>query len=83
MYTSEAHLSGKGNDDGETSSLLDALSAPPEIVLECRAKLQHAKLGARRVEQDLMAIRSRIESAGSFELRDESSALRLYAYWCL
>lgn len=42
--------------------------------------IDNRKLGTRQVEQDLVAIRSRITSVGRFELRDESSGLRLYAY---
>jgi hypothetical protein len=38
------------------------------------------KAGTREVEQDLASIRSRIESVGVLELRDEHPGLRLYAY---
>jgi hypothetical protein len=117
--------------------LLDALSAEPDVVIECRAKLvwsdalhpfriagasyrfnyyddamesmiagpsigwhrykeiewiefparagilvdeNNRKAGPREVEQDLAAIRSRIESVGVLDLRDEPPGLRLYAY---
>jgi hypothetical protein len=38
------------------------------------------KLGTQTIEQDLRNIRARINAVGSFELRDEPSGLRLYAY---
>jgi hypothetical protein len=38
------------------------------------------KAGTRLLEQDLSAIRSRIEGVGTFDLRNEPTGLRLYAY---
>ncbi len=108
--------------------LLDALTAPPDIVVQCKAKLvwddevrsfrlagaqygfdyyDHAVEGLisgsprgwyqyREIEwialpriatlhdapaeQELSAIRARIEGAGKFELSEDPDALRLYAY---
>lgn len=40
----------------------------------------NATLGMRLVPQDLSAIRSRLDRVGTFDLRDEPSGLRLYAY---
>lgn len=124
-------------NDTKWVRLLDALTAPPELVLQCAAKLvwsetpcsfrvagatfeidyyqnavegllcgpssgwyrykelewlefprlaavtldpNNLKLGTRTVEQDLAGIRARINAAGSFEVRDSPSGLRLYAY---
>lgn len=44
------------------------------------ADIDNRKRGTRQIEQDLAAIRTRITSVGHFELRDEYSCLRLYAY---
>ena len=108
--------------------LLDALTAPPDIVVQCKTKLvwddtlrSFRLTGARyhfdyydqavealisgpssgwhqyreiewiafprlatsspvQVEQDLDAIRARIQTPGRFDLRDEPDELRLYAY---
>lgn len=40
----------------------------------------HRRAGTRRTEQDLGAIRQRIEQVGHFDLHEDEAALRLYAY---
>lgn len=40
----------------------------------------HRRAGTRETEQDLGAIRERIEQVGRFDLREEQGSLRLYAY---
>src|SRR5690606_21222310 len=74
----EGRLSGSPAPGWHRYKEIEWLEFPREAAVPVDP--HQAKLGTRLVQQDLTAIRSRIESVGSFELRDEISGLRLYAY---
>jgi len=57
---------------------IEWIEFPP--VAEILVNQNNRKAGTCSVEQDLAAIRARIEAVGTFDLRNEPSGLRLYAY---